>query len=197
MSTQERETENCWYLNSGIRQLVKYKARRLLIYAFQKFRPLRSRARVNTRAGKKAFLFDPQRSQAQTFACRIIENKSVSLIRAAKAQKRNWGREVISLNENISDGESQLTELASTIEESSGRRHTGQRVLSQSERAQLKLDLAEINRELPAEMREVAAVLSHTSEFATSEVLGLSRRETASCVARLRAMYDGLGLAAG
>jgi DNA-directed RNA polymerase specialized sigma24 family protein len=144
----------------------------------------------------KSALFDPARATPWTFASRLIENKAASMIRKANAKKRSYHLHETSINEPIRNCKGKEVELAAIVDESMGRRHTGQRRRSEAELIQLRMDVAEANQALPSPLREVAALLSHVSEFAASEVLGVSRRQTAEHVAALRALYDDRGLVA-
>ena len=185
-----------WISNAKVSFLIRRKARKL------------SRSRGFSRSDqpdieqefslllhKQSARFDPARAKAETFASRIIDNRARSLLREARTQKCGFG-----LTQYLSDVVGHETGtpvlLEATVDDSAGRRHTGQRQRSQTELAQLKLDLSDANKTLAYPAKDLAALMSHVSQFAAAEVLGISRRQAAALVAKLRALYEERGLSA-
>jgi RNA polymerase sigma factor (sigma-70 family) len=145
---------------------------------------------------RKFARFDPTRASPVTFASRVIKNKAASMARAAQAQKRTCRRCRRSLNSTIDGDDGSAIEFGATLDESAGRRHLGQRRCNESAQAQLRIDVAEAKESLSLTARQVAALLSHVPEYAASEVLGMSRRETAALVAEIRSLFEARGLCA-
>ena len=195
LPSQSRSAKN-WVLNAEIAELVRRKARQLSkLRGFSLSDRPDIEQELMLELVKRASRYDSGRAKQTTFASRIIENKAASLVRTARAQKRTCHREAVSLNDTVHDDEGNQSEISQTIEESAGRRHTGQRVPSQASTAQLRIDVADANRQLPWELRRIAALLSHVPEFAAAEVLGISRRRASQHVATLRKLYQERGLA--
>jgi DNA-directed RNA polymerase specialized sigma24 family protein len=143
---------------------------------------------------RKALLYDSSRASPITFVNRIIANKAKSMQRAARARSRDCRRRV-SLEESVCDDDGVSVSLAQTIDETAGRRHTGQRRRSEGELTQLKLDIENVNKELPPAARDIAALISHVPIFAAGQVVGISRRQAAKHLATLRKCYEKHGLA--
>jgi hypothetical protein len=143
----------------------------------------------------KAAKYDSVRSKRTTWAKRLIQNKAASIARKTDAKKCSYRRNSISLNELVADCDGSSTEMANLFDESAGRRHIGQRTRSDAELTRLRLDLAEANRNLPAPLKKLAALLSHVAEFPAGQVLGISRRQTRRQLEALRTLYEARGLA--
>lgn len=143
---------------------------------------------------QKAKLFDPTRSQPATFAARLIRNRVKSMVRAARVQKRD-ARSDVSLDAPIACVSDGPISPAECIDESMGRRHTGQRLPTDTELVQLKLDVEEANKNLCPKLREMAALLSHVKPFAAAQVMGISRQRATQHVEALRECYAARGLA--
>jgi RNA polymerase sigma factor (sigma-70 family) len=141
---------------------------------------------------QRADRYDPSRGQPLTYAAQIIESKAASLARKAGAQKR--GDSPISLNQVIASNEDRPVILADLLEESEGWRHTGQRRDDETDARQLRLDVREANRPLAKPLRKLAAVLSFVRPFSAAKVLGISRRQVALGIAKLRSHYEEYGL---
>ncbi len=184
-----------WVLKRGISALLRRKALELSrLREFSRSDESDLEQELTLHLLQKLKYFNPARAQLATFASRVLKNKAASLIRAARAEKRHYGRNVQSLNDTIRDSDGKEVELAQTFEESAGRRHTGQRGRREGELAQLRIDISETNRLLPVPVKEVAALLSHVPQFAVSQVLGISRRQTARHITTLRELYEACGL---
>jgi len=176
-------------------QLIRQKARQLVRHpGFTKSDQPDIEQELAVELFQKYDQFDPDRARETTFIARVIEHKAVSLVRARQAEKRHFRRNGKSLNETVSDGEGETVERAQTIDAASAKRHTGQAPRSDEEVAQLKLDIDEVLETLPAELRELAEMLTQMSEHAASQQLGRSRRQLAKDVARLRERFEDAGL---
>lgn len=142
---------------------------------------------------RNAHKYDAARSKATTFAKRVIQNKAASMARNAVAKKRKSPGTLASLNKPVfQDGDT--VELCDTLEFAVGRRHTCQRVSSETEQSVLRLDVAEANSTLPPVVRVLAALISHVPLFAAGQALGISRRQTARYMLALKAAYEARGL---
>jgi hypothetical protein len=194
LTSSGRTPAASWVLDDEVSRIVRVKARRLSrTSGFSRSDRPDLEQELNLHLLLKAHLFDSSKAQAATFASRLVDNKARSIIRHARAQRRSYLRNAQSLDESMVDG---VVPMTSILDEEAARRHTGQRAPSEAELTQLRLDMAEANSTLPTEMRMMAALLSHVPQFAAGEVLGLSRRQAAKCIAALRALYERRGLSA-
>ena len=183
-----------WILDPRIASLIRYKARKLSRSAgFSRSDQTDIEQEFRVHLLDKAAKFDAQRSQLYTFSARVINNKARSLRRAGKQQRRDWRRQE-SIYDRTIDQRGKPIPLIETIVESHGRKHTGQRVLTAAELAQLRLDIDQANRELTPSLREMAAVLCHVNPFAAAEVIGISRRQAALNMITLRECYEKRGM---
>jgi hypothetical protein len=195
MSPQVGTTPNThWILEEPIASLISHVANKLSRSpGFSRSDRPDIEQELRLHLWRKAHKYNAARSKVTTFAKRLIENKAASLARKAAAQKRTFRCNGASLNEPVfHDG--RTVEQGDTLESAAGRRHTGQRVRSESEKSQLKLDVAEANSTLPPPVRLLAALMSHVPQFAAGQVLGMSRRQTARHMAELKAAYEARGL---
>jgi hypothetical protein len=184
---------NDWTLNPDIDNLVRDKARKLSLSAgFNRSDQPDIEQRLRLHLWRKSLKYDPARSKQTTWAKRLIENKARSIVRKTEAKKCTYRRNVVSLNEVVVDHEGGVTQLANLLDVSAGRRHTGQQIRSAIEVADLKMDLADANRDLPWPLKKLAAVLSHVTEFPAGQVLGMSRRKTARHLEAIRQRYLAL-----
>lgn len=176
-------------------QLIRRKARQLVRYpGFRKSELADIEQELAMELIRKYRSFDPKRARETTFIARVIENKAISLIRARVAEKRDFRRDAHSLNEPVRDPEGGSVERAQTVDASRARSHTGQAPRSDEEHSQLRLDLAEVFKSLPDDLRPLAELLTGMSEYAASRALGKSRRQIAKDVARLRKLFEDAGL---
>jgi hypothetical protein len=192
-----KKLDSDWVLQPRIAALLQKKARRLAKspgFTRSDEPDIEQELRLHLLA--KTSKFNASRASLETFASRLLKHRIISLARRVGAKKCDYRRNDASLNDKIHDREGGSVELVDTIETLAGRRHTGQRVPSQDELKQLAIDVADTNRSQSAELRTFAALLSHVSEFAAAQVMGISRRRAAGHVAALRALYEERGLCA-
>lgn len=138
--------------------------------------------------------FDPQRARETTFIARVVENRIVSLVRARRAEKRDFKRDGTPLSETVLDPDGIPTDRASLLDEDEVRRHTGQTHRSDIDQAELALDVAAVLDELPDDLRRLAGLLTEMTEHAASGTLDRSRRQVAADVARLREAFEAADL---
>jgi RNA polymerase sigma-70 factor, ECF subfamily len=185
-----------WLLNDQVSSLIRHVAHALSRstgFSASDREDIEQEIRIDLL--KKVTKFDPSRSSPCTFAARVIQSNKKSMRRAIRRQKRD-ATDQVSIDAIMDDGRGgNPTTLAQTIEESDGRRHTGQRMPNATELHQLKLDVAEANINLPAELRQMAALLSHVRPFVAAHVMGVSRRSVAQFMETLRECYEARGLA--
>lgn len=178
-------------------QLIRHKARQLVRHpGFRQFEQEDIEQELRKELVQKYSNFDPDRARETTFIARVIENKTVSLVRIRTAEKRDFRRNANSLNETVRDADGGSVERVQTFDTSAARNHTGQSPRSDEEQSQLRLDIAEVLKSLPDELRHLAELLQEMSEYAASRNLGKSRRQVAKDVACLRKLFEDHDLAA-
>ena len=181
--------------DSFVSRLIRHKARQLVRHpAFSKADRPDIEQELAIELVQKYRQFDPARARETTFITRVIEHKAVSLVRARQAEKRHFRLSGKSLSETVSDGEGGSVERSQTLGAASARRHTGQAPRQSDEVAQLQLDIDEVLDTLPANLKTLAKMLAEMSEYAVSRQLGTSRRQVAKDVARLRTLFEDVGL---
>jgi len=176
-------------------QLIRQKARQLVRHpGFNKSEQKDVEQELAMELVLKYRCFDPDRARETTFIARVVENKAISLVRARVAEKRDFRRDARSLNENVRDADGVGVERAQTCDASSSANHTGQSRRTDEDQSQLRLDITEVMKLLPDDLRPLAELLMEMSEYAASRVLGKSRRQVANDMARLRELFEDADL---
>jgi DNA-directed RNA polymerase specialized sigma24 family protein len=137
--------------------------------------------------------YDHARSSPETFASRVSDNCIASMARAQQALKRAGAVTAASIdapgpNEERGGSGSQV------IDEASRQRHLNIHHSDDVDRTDLRLDVREVIDGTSAGLQKLAALLSHVPQFAAGEILGLSRRRTATLVAKLRELFESADL---
>ena len=176
---------------SAISQLIRLKARNLVRQpAFCDVEAKDIEQELVVELLKQANHFDPSRSCEVTFASRVIESTTLSMIRARLAEKRDYRRETCSLNDDVWGFDGESVERSQTLDASAARQHTGQFPRSDEELAQLQPDINGVVESLPDDLRPVAELLQKTSAHAAGRELGMSRRQMAAAVGRIRRRFE-------
>lgn len=176
-------------------QLVRQKARQLVRHpAFNRSELRDIEQELVLELVRKYRCYDPERAQESTFIARIVESKIASMIRIRMAEKRDFRRDAHSLNETIRDSDGGCVERSQTLDASAVSNHTGQSKRSDRDVAELRRDVADILQSLSNDERELAELLMEQTEYAASRILGRSRRQIAKEVARLRELFEDVGM---
>ena len=115
--------------------------------------------------------FDPERSSSSTFANRVFRNRSVELVRGAKASKRAHTREPGVANFDEQFGRSEDENLRD-----------------------LGIEVRQLVADLPLDLRPLAELLQVCSQKEAARQLGLSRRQMAKQIKRLREICEEASL---
>lgn len=176
-------------------QLIRQKARQLVRHpGFSKSDRPDIEQELAMELVRKYRCFDPERARETTFIARVIENKAVSLVRIRIAEKRDFRRSANSLNETVRDADGGSVERTQAFDASSATNHTGQFRRTDEDQSQLQLDIAEVFKLLPDDLRPLAELLMEVSEYAASRELGKSRRQVANDMSRLRELFEDADL---
>lgn len=100
--------------------------------------------------------YDSARGKRTTYIRKTLQNEMVTLIRHHAARCRNTGVATRSLNAPIRTEEGDLSDGSQTVADDAHDARTGQKPRSQTEAADLRLDLAEALKRLPPKQRRVA-----------------------------------------
>ena len=106
---------------------------------------------------------------------RVIKNKVVSIVRARKAECRDYRREAFSLGNTMKDGDGRGAAGDQIIDANEGARRLGRRPLASADKADLAQDLMTAVARLPAGKQELFLQLLESSPTQVSEETGVSR----------------------
>lgn len=138
--------------------------------------------------------FDPAKSAHKTFVARIIDRKVANLIRDRNCEKRDPRREEYSLNECIDDSEGGSVERIQTIAAEEADRRLGRQERSDQETAELALDVEEVLKRLPDNLRRLCELLKTGSIADAARAMGVPRTTLNDHVKKLREFFEAAGL---
>lgn len=138
--------------------------------------------------------FDPTKAAHEMFVVSIIDHKVAALIRDRNCEKRDPRREECSLNECIDDGEGGSVERVQTIAAEEAARRLGRQVRSDQETAELALDLEDVLKRLPDNLRRLCELLKTGSIADAARAMGVPRTTLNDHVKKLREFFEAAGL---
>ena len=106
---------------------------------------------------------------------RVIKNKVISIVRARKAECRDYCREAFSLSNAMKDGDGREVTGAQMIDANEAARRLGRRRLSAADRINLAHDLRTAAAKLPGGQQELFLLLFDYSPTEVSNATGVSR----------------------
>jgi len=137
--------------------------------------------------------YDPRRAQRNTFIARIVEHKVASILKARTAAKRDYRLHGGSLNEQIDDGDGHAMELVDTVDQEQYLRRIGGGFITEADRRDLRLDLAEIAAGLPPELRSLCDRLRFETVTEISKTTGVPRPTIYDALKRIKARLREAG----
>ena len=138
--------------------------------------------------------FDATKAAHKTFVARVIDRKVAKLIRHRNSQMRDPRREECSLNECIDDGEGGSVERIQTIAAAEADRRLGRQERSDQETAELALDVEEVLKRLPDNLRRLCELLKTGSISDAARAMGVPRTTLNDHVKKLREFFEAAGL---
>lgn len=131
--------------------------------------------------------FDASKAGLNTFIARVIERKTISIVRHRLAEKRTPDREECSLNDEVRDGDGRLVDRHQATPEAAS---TWQRLHD------LTRDVSDLRERLDSELhRRVMDALGRGGTInSVANDLGISRRAVQRCIAELREAFKDAGL---
>lgn len=138
--------------------------------------------------------FDPSKATCNMFVARIIDRKVAALIRDRNCEKRNPRREECSLNECVDDGKGGSVERIQTIAADETDRWLGRQARSDQETAELALDVEEVLKRLPDNLRRLCEFLKTGSIADAARAMGVPRTTLHDHVKQLREVFEAAGM---
>ncbi len=135
---------------------------------------------------------DPKKGSLEAFVLRLVDNCVATILAARKAAIRDYRRCRQSLSESIEDGEGGRVERAQTLDAEQYLRQTASR--SDEELRDLRLDLAEAEKALPSELRELSERLRRETPTEIARATGVPRSTIYEAIARIRERFKRHGL---
>jgi RNA polymerase sigma-70 factor (ECF subfamily) len=188
------QKQQCELSDYAIR-LIRHRARRLVAtagFAAQDIEDIRQDLIVDLL--ERLPKFDPAKATCNTFVARIIDRKVAKLIRDRNCEKRDPRREECSLNECIDDGEGGSVERIQTIAADEADRRLGRQARSDQETAELALDVEEVLKRLPDNLRRLCELLKTGSIADAARAMGVPRTTLHDHVKKLREVFEAAGL---
>lgn len=140
--------------------------------------------------------FDVTKSDFKLFVTCVIDRKSSNLIRHRQMEMRDHRREVCSLNDEINVGiNADPVQRYSLMDQDDPDILTGKHSRTAEERNHLRMDLAAVLADLPAELRKAVELLQHMSVTQAAQEMGVPRRTfREKHMAQLRELFKAKGL---
>jgi len=162
-----------------VRNLISFKAHQLIRHrGFSRSDLEDVQQELAMALSKQAHHFEPSRGSLHTFADRVLGTAARMILRERRAQKRDAGGSVWSLETTIlnADGGGP-TQLGDALSDADQARRTGSGSAPSSDQEALKDDVAIVLGGLHPEVREVILKRRDNSEEVVARELGISRRE--------------------
>ena len=137
--------------------------------------------------------FNPKRATYNTFVANVVKVDAAKVLRERLRERRDPSREACSLNEHIEAETGHKTERAETLSREEDDQRLGGR--SEEEKCDMTLDVADILRRLPEDLRALCGLLKTESVSEAARQLGIPQSTAASQVKRLRRVFRKAGLA--
>ena len=136
--------------------------------------------------------FDPARqASANTFITRVVKTAIAMMVRSRKRQKRAAGHRAMSLEGTVLEGDGRETSMAAVVSEDDLRRRLGGTAISDQDKSDIRSDLADAVKNLPAKQRLIIQRLAHSTENAVSHELDTSRRQVRNATDEVRKRLPG------
>jgi RNA polymerase sigma-70 factor (ECF subfamily) len=138
--------------------------------------------------------FDPAKASYNTFVTHVVDSKVATLIRDRNCKKRDPRREQRSLNECIDDGEGGSVEHVQTIAAEEADRRLGRQARSDQETVELALDIEEVPKRLPDNLRRLCELLKTGSIADAARAMGVPRTTLHGHIVKLRNVLETIDL---
>ena len=183
-------------LDGYARDVIRHKARQLIgKYGFTRddYDDLQQEMMLDLlrRLGK----YDPSKAGLSTFVARIVDRKVSTLIRHQRQEKRDYRRQVCSLDAQVEDQDGQARGLDEVLSQDAYDEEVARHDRPEGERLDLRLDLSLALDELPDDLRQLALRLQTRTVTEIARELGVPRSTLyEKGIARLRKIFEDKGL---
>jgi len=133
--------------------------------------------------------YDPARSSRETFTVRIVGNKIASLLRARRAQARDFCRNACSLDEYVDSGEGAPVARHETVDEQIGRNGR-----CREELHHLMQDVRAVMDALPGDLKRLCIKLQSMTVSEIARSTGVPRSTIYESIRKLRGLFRDAGL---
>ncbi|HPF34960.1 MAG TPA: sigma-70 family RNA polymerase sigma factor [Candidatus Nanopelagicales bacterium] len=183
-------------LDGYARDVIRHKARQLIgKYGFTRddYDDLQQEMMLDLlrRLGK----YDPSKAGLNTFVARIVDRKVSTLIRHQRQEKRDYRRQVCSLDAQVEDQDGQARGLDEVLSQDAYDDEVARHDRPEAERLDLRLDLSLVLDELPEDLRQLPLRLQSRTVAEIARELGVPRSTLyEKGIARLRKIFEDKGL---
>ena len=138
--------------------------------------------------------YDSVRAGRNTFTARVVEHKVATLLEFHHARRRDTGRPVQSLREEVNDVKSAPSGKAHSLDEGAGLRRIGAPSRLEGDRIEERLDVEAILDGLPEDLRQLCGLLRSKTLTEISKETGIPRTNLYRALARLKKRFQESGV---
>lgn len=140
--------------------------------------------------------FNPNKATYNTFVSRLVERKICNLIRHRTQEIRDFRCEEGSIHDVVESGDSgdEKVERIETVTQDEQDFRLGKHIRSAEARRDLQLDISLVLPKLPPKLRKPAELLQTVSITTAARKLGIPRSTLYDRIARLRRIFEDVGL---
>lgn len=143
---------------------------------------------------EKAHLFDPARGNVEAFVTNLLKCWVAMELRYRNRGKRSETFKAVSLERTPVDCEGDVTILGAVLIEDDGLRIKLADPITPAEQFELRESIEHVLRQIdPGDRALLASVVEH-GVTATAEALGVSWRQVANALARIRCQFEKAGI---
>jgi RNA polymerase sigma-70 factor (ECF subfamily) len=135
-------------------------------------------------------MYDPHRSQKNTFIVRIVDHKAASLVQSQRRAKRGFGYCMCSLDDVLSDADEGDRPHSEIVGEDEVFLRTGRANRPTYERADLRLDVTLTVSRLPPRLSRLCRDLQCQNVQEISRETGISRSAIYDGIKRIRRRFE-------
>jgi len=143
---------------------------------------------------QKAHLFDPTRGNIEAFVTNALKTWVAMELRYRKRGKRSESYRAVSLEGTPVECEGDVTCLGAVLLEEDGSRRLQVQTISPTEQFELREAINHVMVNLAPQDRELITSVVANGITATARALGVSWRQVANAMARIRCEFEKAGL---
>ena len=143
---------------------------------------------------KKARLFDPVRGNIEAFVTKALNTWVAMRLRYHNRDKRRESYKVVSLDRTFVECEGDITTLGKVLLEEDGRRLTQTCPISAVERFELSEAIEHAMQNLEPEDRALLIQVTEHGVTGAAKSLGVSYRQVANAMKRIRGIFKKMGV---